>query len=72
MHRAVARVARLLAPHVGADAAAYARWLAEAARQHADPRAELMRMARRVAMDEPLAYVIGCLLYTSPSPRDRG
>lgn len=59
MHRAVARVARLLAPHIGADAAVYARWLAEAARKHADPRAELMRMARRVAMDEPLAYVIG-------------
>ena len=56
--RALARAVRMLAPHV-ADAAVHARWLADAARAHADPAATLMHMARRVARGEPLAYVLG-------------
>lgn len=56
--RALARAVRMLAPHV-ADAAVHARWLADAARAHADPASSLMHMARRVARGEPLAYVLG-------------
>ncbi|WFD36579.1 hypothetical protein MCUN1_003462 [Malassezia cuniculi] len=59
MREAVARAVRLLTPHIGADAAAYVRWLAAEASRRANPRAELERMAERVAHNEPLAYVLG-------------